>query len=85
MSQEEESGGKKPVGADYIRPTKVWAYFKSKEIRVSGDAKPKLVQILNDAITAELEKVINKLPKFSKGQNIGEPKRKTIKLEDLGK
>ena len=85
MSQEGESAPKKPVGEDYIRPTKVWAYFKTKEIRVSGDAKPALIQLLNKAITAELEKVIDKLPKFSKGQNIGEPKRKTIKLEDLSK
>jgi len=84
MSQEGESGGAKPVGQDYIRPTKVWAYFKTKEIRISGDAKQKLIQILNNAVTAELDKAIDKLPKFSKGQKEGEPKRKTIKLEDLG-
>ncbi len=71
------------MGLEYIRPTKVWAYFKEKGIRISGDAKTKLIEVLNTAITGELEKVIDKLPKYTKGQNTGELKRKTIKMEDL--
>ncbi|MFX1295679.1 MAG: hypothetical protein ACFFD2_12610 [Promethearchaeota archaeon] len=68
---------------EYVRPTKVWAYFKEKGIRISGEAKPKLLDILNNCITAELDKTIEKLPKYSKGQKVGEIKRKTIKIEDL--
>ncbi|MHA1649341.1 MAG: hypothetical protein ACTSYB_04025 [Candidatus Helarchaeota archaeon] len=71
------------MGLEYVRPTKVWAYFKEKGIRISADAKTKLLEILNTQITAELDKVIDKLPKYTKGQNKGELKRKTIKLDDL--
>ncbi|NVM27979.1 MAG: hypothetical protein HWN65_03970 [Candidatus Helarchaeota archaeon] len=66
-----------------MRPTKVWAHFKEKAVRVSGDAKPKIIEMLNDAVGSELDKMIEKLPKFSKGQKKGEIKRKTIKPEDL--
>jgi hypothetical protein len=84
MAEEEKKEAAKRTTEGYIRPTKVWAYFKEKGIRVSGDAKPKLIKILNDSLNVELDKVIDKLPKFSKGQKEGEPKRKTIQLEDLG-
>ncbi|NVM52590.1 MAG: hypothetical protein HWN66_02720 [Candidatus Helarchaeota archaeon] len=66
-----------------VRPTKVWAYFKEKGIRVSGEAKPKIMELLNQTLAGELDKIIDKLPKFSKGQKKGEIKRKTIKAEDL--
>ena len=66
-----------------VRPTKVWAYFKEQGIRISGDAKPKIIELLNKALENELSNVIDKLPKITKGQRKGEPKRKTIKLEDL--
>ncbi len=68
---------------EYVQKSKVWAYFKEKGVRVSGEAKPKIIELLNQGISIEIEKIIEKLPKFSKGQNKGEPKRKTIKLEDL--
>ena len=68
---------------EYVRPTKVWAYFKEKGIRISGEAKPKLLELLNQVVNSELDKVIDALPKFSKGQKKGELKRKTIKAEDL--
>ncbi len=71
------------MGLEYVRPTKVWAYFKEKGIRISGDAKVKLLELLNNNITSELDTVIGKLPKISRGQNKGELKRKTIKVEDL--
>ena len=70
---------------EYVRPTKVWAYFKEKGIRISGEAKPKLLELLNHAVNSELDKTIDALPKFSKGQKKGELKRKTIKSEDLNK
>ncbi|MHA1131198.1 MAG: hypothetical protein ACTSQI_17220 [Candidatus Helarchaeota archaeon] len=68
---------------EYVRPTKVWAYLKEKGVRISADAKPKLLEFLNSTITSNLETVIEKLPKFTKGQNKGELKRKTIKPSDL--
>ena len=71
------------MSQEYVRPTKVWAYIKEKGIRVSGDAKPQIIKILNDAISAEIDAVIDKLPKYSKGENKGTLKRKTIKPEDL--
>jgi len=71
------------VSLEYVRPTKVWAYFKEKGVRVSGEAKPKIIEILNKSISSELDSIIDKLPKFTKGGHIGEPKRKTIKVEDL--
>jgi hypothetical protein len=71
------------MNLEYVRPTKVWAYFKEKGIRISGDAKVKLLELLNNSITSELDTVIGKLPKISRGQNKGELKRKTIKVEDL--
>ena len=71
------------MSQEFIKPTKVWAYMKEKEMRVSGDAKPKIIELLNDFVASELESIIDKLPKFTKGENKGTPKRKTIKLEDL--
>lgn len=71
------------MSIEYVRPTKVWLFFKEKGIRISADAKLRILELLNIGITAELEKVIGKLPKFSKGQRKGEIKRKTIKVEDL--
>jgi len=38
------------MSKEYIRPTKVWAYLKEKPIRISGEAKPKFLEILNLAI-----------------------------------
>ncbi len=71
------------MSQEYVRPTKVQAYFKEKGIRVSGDAKPKVIELLNNSVEAALNEVIDKLPKFSKGEHKGELKRKTIKPEDL--
>ncbi|MFX1294950.1 MAG: hypothetical protein ACFFD2_08885 [Promethearchaeota archaeon] len=71
------------MSQEYVKPTKVWAYFKEKDIRISGNAKPKLIELLNNHITSEIDAIINKLPRYTQGQNKGELKRKTIKLEDI--
>lgn len=68
---------------EYLQKSKVWAYFREKGVRISGEAKPKIIEILNQGVTIEIDVIIEKLPKFSKGQHKGEPKRKTIKVEDL--
>ena len=75
--------GMRKMELDCVRPTKVMAYLKEKGIRIAGDAKPELMKQLNSEISLKIEEIINKLPKFTKGENKGEPKRKTIKLEDL--
>jgi hypothetical protein len=59
------------------------AYLKEKGIRISGEAKPELIKRLNNRVSSEIDKLIDSLPKFTKGENAGTPKRKTIQLEDL--
>ncbi len=59
------------------------AYLKEKGIRIAGDAKPELMKKLNALISSKIEEIIDKLPKLTKGENKGEFKRKTIKIEDL--
>jgi uncharacterized spore protein YtfJ len=71
------------MSIEYVRPTKVWQYFKEKGIRVAGEAKQKIIEKINQMIPAELDKIIDKLPKFTKGQSKGEAKRKTLKAEDI--
>ncbi|MHA1270009.1 MAG: hypothetical protein ACTSPY_09515 [Candidatus Helarchaeota archaeon] len=68
---------------EYIRTTKVWESFRKKEVRISGEAKPKIIQIINKAVFDKINTIIDTLPKLSKGPNKGSLKRKTIKLEDL--
>ncbi|MHA1230289.1 MAG: hypothetical protein ACTSRP_04215 [Candidatus Helarchaeota archaeon] len=68
---------------DYVRLTRVWDSFKAKEIRVSSEAKPKIIEILNKVVDKKIKEIIDKLPKYTKGANVGALKRKTIKLEDL--
>lgn len=71
------------MSQEYVRSTKLWAFFKEKGIRVSGEAKPKIIETVNSAIETQLEGFIDKLPRYSKGEHKGEIKRKTIKLDDL--
>ncbi len=72
------------MAQEYIRPTKIMAYFKEKGIRVSGDAKVELIKKLNESIEKNINNIIDKLPKITKGDNKGELKRKTIMPDDLG-
>lgn len=71
------------MAIEYIRTTKIMAYLKEKEIRISAEAKPKLINSLNNKIKSELDNIIDKLPKFTKGEKQGQLKRITIKLEDV--
>lgn len=68
---------------DYVRLTKVWETFKTKEVRISSEAKPKIIDILNKHVFELIGKIADTLPKISKGPNKGNLKRKTIKIEDL--
>ena len=56
---------------------------KEKGIRVSGESKRTIIDTLNKAVEDGIDKIIEKLPRLSKGQSKGELKRKTIMLEDL--
>lgn len=71
------------MSIEFIRPTKMMAYLKEKEIRISAEAKPKLIKSLNNKIKLELDNIIDKLPRFSKGEKQGKLKRITIKPEDV--
>ncbi len=82
-SSSDQAEAKKAKSQDYVRPGRAWVYFREKGIRISGESKPKIVDMLNSAVVAEIDKIIEKLPKFSKGQSKGDLKRKTIKLDDL--
>jgi len=68
---------------DYVRIKRVLDAFKEKNIRVSAEAKVKLIEIINKKIQEIIDSIINKLPKYTRGANKGELKRKTIKLIDL--
>ncbi|MHA2011765.1 MAG: hypothetical protein ACTSWG_05335, partial [Candidatus Helarchaeota archaeon] len=70
---------------DYIRISKIVSTFREKEIRISAEAKPKIVQILNKAVYEKINEIIDTLPKWSRGAKKGNIKRKTIRLEDLEK
>ncbi|TFG05262.1 MAG: hypothetical protein EU536_02465 [Promethearchaeota archaeon] len=71
------------MSIEYVQKSKIWAYFKEKGIRVSGDAKSKIIEMVNNKITEQLDGIIDTLPTYTKGEHKGEPKRKTLKLEDL--
>ncbi|MBD3227862.1 MAG: hypothetical protein GF329_06710 [Candidatus Lokiarchaeota archaeon] len=70
---------------NYVRLTKVWDTFRDMEARISGEAKPKIIDLLNKTVYEKIGEIIDTLPKKSKGPNKGELKRKTIKVEDLEK
>ena len=67
----------------YVRLTKVWDSFKEKGIRIAGDTKPLIIDLLNKYIFEKIGEISDTLPKISKGPNKGNMKRKTIKPEDL--
>jgi hypothetical protein len=67
----------------FIRMSAISKYLKGKSLRISGEAKTKLMERLTTLITTEIDKVIGKIPKLSKGDNKGTLKRKTILPEDL--
>jgi len=57
--------------------------FEDQKVRISGDAKDKVMEYLDKAVEKGVKELIDKLPKKSKGPEKGELKRITLQLEDL--
>lgn len=52
-------------------------------MRISGEAKDKIMEFLDKAVEKGVKELIDKLPKKSKGPEKGGLKRITLQLEDL--
>jgi histone H3/H4 len=74
-----------PYQAKYIRTSKIRDLLVEGDtkIRVSGDAKDKLAEYLDNAVAAATKELIEKLPRKSKGASKGELKRITIQQNDF--
>lgn len=67
----------------FVRPTYVHQAFTEEGLRVSKDARPKIIEILNKKIKEDIEAIKSQIPTFTKGEKSGEKKRITIKPEDI--
>ncbi len=67
----------------YVRPTYVHRAFTDEGLRVSKDARPKIMEMLNKQIKEDIEAIKSVIPTFVKGDHVGSKKRITIKPEDL--
>ena len=74
-----------PYSAKYIRVSKIKELFTEGEtkIRISGEAKDKVHQYIDEAVAVAVKDLIDKLPRKSKGTSKGELKRITIQLDDF--
>ena len=72
--------------AKWILSSKVRTLFEyeGQKIRISGDAKDKVMAYLDKMVEDGVKELIDKLPKKSKGAQKGELKRITLQAEDLG-
>lgn len=75
--------------AKYIRSSIVKELFVVKQgndeikIRISANAKDKVMEYLDQKVAEGVQELIEKLPKKSKGDSKGELKRITILPEDF--
>jgi len=75
--------------AEYVRVSKVKELFKRMEgdneisIRISKEAKSKVMEFIDTKIKEGVEELIDKLPVKSKGDKKGQLSRITIKLNDF--
>ncbi|HMF33189.1 MAG TPA: hypothetical protein VKK79_17320 [Candidatus Lokiarchaeia archaeon] len=58
--------------------------YQGQKIRISGEAKDKVMEYLDKAVEKGVVDLIDKLPKKTKGPQKGELKRITLQAEDLG-
>nr|MDO8109996.1 hypothetical protein [Candidatus Sigynarchaeota archaeon] len=72
-----------PEKPEFVRPTFVHRAFVDEGLRVSKEARPMLIDILNETIKKDIDRIKQQLPVFSKGEKEGEKKRITIKPEDV--
>jgi formaldehyde-activating enzyme involved in methanogenesis len=71
--------------AKYIRTSKIKDLMVEGDtkIRISGDAKDKLAEYLDEAIAEAVKHLIEKLPRKTKGSEKGELKRITLQMTDF--
>jgi hypothetical protein len=74
---------KDPEKPDFIKPTLVKQVINDSGMRVSKEARPMLMDILNETIKKDIDRIKQQLPTFQKGEKQGEKKRITIKPEDV--
>ena len=68
---------------EYVRPTYVHRAFTDEGLRVSKDARPKIMEMLNKQIKEDIEAIKKQIPTFVRGEKQGAKRRITIKPEDL--
>jgi hypothetical protein len=78
--KEKPAGPQKP---DFVRPTFVQRAFNDEGLRVSKDARPMLMEILNKTIKEDIDRIKQQLPAFQSGEKEGLKKRVTIKPADV--
>jgi hypothetical protein len=82
---------KKPAKKDqpekeaFVRPTYVHRAFTDEGLRVSKEARPMIMDFLNETIKKDIERIKQTIPTFQKGEKEGEKKRITIMPEDISK
>ncbi|MHA1718739.1 MAG: hypothetical protein ACTSWX_10715 [Promethearchaeota archaeon] len=71
--------------AKYIRVSKIKELFVEGDtkIRISGEAKDKVHEYIDEAVAKAVKELIDKLPRKSKGSSKGELKRITIQVDDF--
>ncbi len=69
----------------FVRPTYVQRAFSADGLRVAKAARPVLMEVLNDAIKADIARIKQQLPTITKGEREGEKKRVTIQPADVEK
>jgi hypothetical protein len=74
-----------PEKPEFVRPTYVHRAFTEDGMRVSKEARPMLMDILNETIKEDIDRIKKQIPTFQKGEKEGEKKRITIKPEDISK
>jgi histone H3/H4 len=72
-----------PEKPAFVKPTFVQRAFNAEGLRVAKEARPALMDALNEAIQHDIDRIKEQLPKFSRGAKEGEKSRVTIKAEDV--
>ncbi|HUY00648.1 MAG TPA: hypothetical protein VMV49_13900 [Candidatus Deferrimicrobium sp.] len=68
---------------EFVRPTYIQRAFNDVGLRVSKDARPMIMDILNQKIKNDIMNIQAQIPNYQKGEKKGEKKRITIKPEDV--
>ncbi|MEX2680516.1 MAG: hypothetical protein Q6373_002880 [Candidatus Sigynarchaeota archaeon] len=68
---------------DFVRPTYVQRAFNEEGLRVSKEARPLLMEILNKTIKEDIDRIKQQLPSFQGGEKEGLKKRVTIRPGDV--